>query len=297
MKNLFFITLLLAALSCDKVDNPFGDTKVVDANCIPPTFPTNTSTKRNILVEDFTGHLCNNCPSAAYVIDTIKNNIGSQVIPVGIHVTSQFAAPDASKAPKYQSDYRTDGGTDIKANFAPAAGLPAMMVSRIDTFNSPARFNLSIYTLPSSVRKLIDDVPVVKLQVLTSFNSSTGLVCAFAETEINTVLPDDHSIVFMLLEDSIVDWQLFNGFGGDPGYSAGDISNYVHKHVLRNSMNNWNGDKIITGGSNAVGDKIISSSSYKVTNSSWRTEHLEVVAFVYNNRTKEVMQAAKAKVK
>ena len=298
MKHYIFILAIFFAFSCDKVDDPFGDQVKTDEGCVEPTFPPNTNTKRNILLEDFTGHLCNNCPGAAYVIDTIKGSLGKQIIPVAIHVTPQFAAPDPSKAPKYQTDFRTDGGDKIKLNIAPAAGLPALMVSRVDTFNTPPRFNLSIYTTSSAVRKIVNDAPVVNLQIITSFDPASGLVCAFSETEVLSTLADDHSVVFMLLEDSIVDYQLFNGVGGDPiyGSSARDIPDYVHKHVLRKSMNNWDGEKIITGGSNAVGDKIISSASYTITESNWRKNHLEVVAFVYNNRTKEVMQATRAKL-
>lgn len=296
MKNLIALLAIFATFSCDVIENPLGDAVVTDASCVEPTFAPNTNTKRNVLIEDFTGHYCNNCPTAAYIIDTIKDNIGSQVIPVGIHVVDQFAAPDPAKAPKYQTDFRTPGGTDIYTNFANGVGLPAMMVNRVDTFNVPARFALSFYGISSATRKLIDDVPVVNLQAKATYDATSGLLCVFSETEILSPLADDHSIVFMLLEDSIIDWQLFSGFGGYPFYSAGDIENYVHKHVLRRSMNNWDGQTIITGGSNNLGDKIISSASTKVTNSTWKPQHFEVVAFVYNNRTKEIMQAYKAKV-
>lgn len=293
MKKIIFILALLSAFSCDYIDEPLTPLEGGAGDCIIPTFPTNTNTKRNVLVEDFTGHLCNNCPSAAYTIDTIKNNIGSQVIPVAIHVTAQFAAPKTSGT-KYRTDFQTVGGDEIKLNFAPAAGLPSMMASRIDTFSSPAKFNLSIYTLSSAVRQLIDDAPVVNMQIISTIDADNK-ICAFTEVEVLQTLSDDHSIVYMLLEDSIVDWQLYNGSGGDPAYSSGDISNYVHKHVLRKSMNGWEGKKIIESGA-AIGDKIIEGSSFEITNSSWRTNHLEVVAFVYNNRTKEVMQVVKAKL-
>ena len=294
MKKIIFILALLSVFSCDYIDEPLTPEEGGAGDCVIPTFPTNTNTKRNVLVEDFTGHLCNNCPSAAYTIDTIKSNIGSQVIPVAIHVTAQFAAPKTSGT-KYRTDFQTLGGDAIKLNFAPSAGLPSMMASRIDTFNSPAKFNLSIYTISSAVRKLIDDSPVVNMQIIASFDATKNEVCAYSEMEVLQTLNDDHSIVYMLLEDSVVDWQLYNGSGGNPIYTAGDIPNYVHKHVLRKSMNGWEGKKILTS-TNVIGDKIIEGSSFTVTNSTWRTNHLEVVAFVYNNRTKEVMQVVKAKL-
>lgn len=296
MKKIVILIALFAAYSCDIVENPLGEAIVVDESCVEPTFDPNTNTKRNVLLEDLTGFRCNNCPTAAYIIDTIKDNIGKQIIPVAIHVVDNFAAPDPTKAPKYQNDYRTIGGTDIYNSFASGVGLPAMMVNRVDTFNNPVRFSLSFFAISGAVRQLIDDAPVVNIQVKANYIASKSLVCAFAETEVLDLLPDDHSIVFMLLEDSIIDWQLFSGFGGYPFYAAGDIPDYVHKHVLRKSMNNWDGQTIITGGSNAIGDKIVTASSFTVTESSWDPKHFEVVAFVYNNRNKEIMQAYKAKV-
>ena len=98
------------------------------------------------------------------------------------------------------------------------------------------------------------------------------------------------------MEDSIVGWQKYSGSGGDPVYgSASEIPNYVQKHAVRKFINGYEGTKILTS-TDVVGTKIINGFTYVVTNSSWRTNHLEVVAFVYNNRTKEVMQAVKAKL-
>lgn len=298
MKKYIYIILLLAFFGCDKVDNPIPPVEGKQCDEIIPTFPPNTYNKRNILVEDFTGHYCNNCPMAAYQIDTIKQSLEKQLVPVGIHVVDQFAAPRPSDAPKYQTDFRTLGGTEIKNEFAPAAGLPALMVSRIDTFTSPSRFNIyfTANKLSPNVRSLVNLPPKVKLQTISNFDASNNKVCSYAEVEIMEPLSDDHSIVFMLLEDSIVDWQLYSGSGGDPIYSGTDLSNYVHKHVLRKCMNGWQGKQIISGGSVSVGDKIIEGSSFVITDGSWRTNHLEVVAFVYNNTTKEVIQAYSEKL-
>jgi hypothetical protein len=298
MKKLIYLSFIFLIAACDKIDNPYPVIEGVACDEVTPTFPQNTDNKRYVLVEDLTGHRCNNCPGAAYQIDTIKQNVGKQVIPVGLHVTLNFAGPDPSKAPKYQSDFRTPGGTEVYDNLTPNVGLPAIMVNRIDTFTSPKRFNI-YYTsnnLSPNVRSLINTVPKARMQLITSFDASSNKVCAFAETELLANLSDDHSIVFYLLEDNVVDYQLYNGNGGDPAYSAGDISNYVHKHVLRKVMNGWQGKTIITGGSTSIGDKIIEGSSFVVSDGNWRINQLEVVAFVYNNRTKEVIQAVVEKL-
>ena len=118
----------------------------------------------------------------------------------------------------------------------------------------------------------------------------------YSESEVLKTLSDDHSIVVVLLEDSIVGWQKYSSSGGDPVYgSASEIPNYVQKHAVRKFINGWEGKKILSS-SNSVGDKIIDGFTYTITNSNWRTNHLEVVAFIYNNTTKEVIQAYSEKL-
>lgn len=299
MKHIYILLIAIALVGCDKVDDPrpsvIGN---ADGICPAPTFTQNTDTLRNVLVEDFTGHYCNNCPGIAYAIDTIKSNMGKQLIPIGLHVTDQFAAPVTAKAPKFQTDFRTAGGLDIYNDLIPSAGLPAVVLNRKDGFTlTPGRLNIYNSNLSSDIRSFIGDSPKVRIQTKSTFDNTTNRVCAYAEVEILTPLADDHSLVFYLLEDSIVDWQLYNGNGGNPIYGgAGDIQDYVHKHVLRKCMNGWQGKKIISAGTSAVGDKIVEGSTFVITDGTWRTNHLEIVAFVYNNTTKEVIQAYSEKL-
>lgn len=298
MKILSIFLVLLITFSCNVIDEPLTKAIGGAGDCSIPTFPINTNTKRNVLVEDFTGHKCTGCPTTAYKIDTLYQNAGDQIIPVAMHVNEQFAGVNPSDAPKYQLNLMTDAGSNTYSNFTPLPGapLPAVMISRIDTLRSPVRFYHGPQDLFTEMaRKIMRLTPVINMQIIVNFDSSSSKICAFAESEILKSLSDDHSIIFMLLEDSIVGWQDFNGVGGDPAYSSGEIHNFVHKHVLRKIMNGWEGKKIITP-SNTIGEKIIEGSSFTITNSTWRTNHLEVVAFVYNNRTKEVMQAVKTKL-
>ena len=145
MKNLILIAItIITFTSCDKITEPYEEvTGGVDTNLCPePTFPVNTNTKRNVLIEDFTGHTCTFCPVAAYIIDTMKQNRGSQIVAIGMHVEN-FAEPLSGS--KFTTDFRTTSGTDLKNDFAPGIGLPTLMANRIDTFSSPKKFNISYY--------------------------------------------------------------------------------------------------------------------------------------------------------
>ena len=247
MKKIIVLLAILSAFSCDYVDEPLTAVEggVDAAKCPEPTFPPNTNTKRNILVEDFTGQKCTYCPVGAYILDTIHQNIGSQLIPVALHVGG-FAEPETSGA-KYREDFRTTGGTETYNQFAPGEGLPTFIVNRIDTFMSPAQYNISYYDLSNTISAVRNYPSIVNLQLITSFDPADGTVCVYSETEILQPLTDDHSIVVVLLEDSIVGYQKYIASGGgDPIYgpSTGEISNYVQKHVARKFINGYQGKKI-----------------------------------------------------
>ena len=47
-------------------------------------------TKRNVLLEDFTGQFCSNCPTAHATINSLKAQYGSSLIAVSVHATDVF---------------------------------------------------------------------------------------------------------------------------------------------------------------------------------------------------------------
>jgi len=295
MKNILLITTILFAISCDKITEPYEPVSVTDTLACPePTFPVNTNIKKNILIEDFTGHTCNNCPAAAYIIDTIKHNRGSQIVAIAMHV-GNFAEP--KPGPKYTTDFRTTEGTQLKQDLLPGAGLPSLMVNRNQTLVTPNSFRVFYLSLPPIINTIINDVPEVNMQIIASFDPVKRTLCAYVETEALVNLSEDYSLVVALTEDSLIDWQLYNGNGGDPVYgtSSGDIEKYKHAHVLRTNLNGTYGKTIITGSATA-GDKIINGYSLKNVTTDWDDNHFSVVAYLYKNSTKEVVQVTEIHV-
>ena len=110
--------------------------------CIRDRIDTsNNNYIKNILIEDFTGHLCKNCPDAASELDAIQAVYGSRIIGLAIHSGSTFARPypiDPTGNPdeKFTYDFRTSWGEELDGFFEISAnGLPKGMINRID-YNS-----------------------------------------------------------------------------------------------------------------------------------------------------------------
>ena len=88
IRNLFIATLLaLGAVSCSdiKESDRFITIEGVTA-------------ERVVLLEDFTGQNCVNCPAAHQEIDALVKQYGDALVPVAIHAGS-FGIPSTNRRP------------------------------------------------------------------------------------------------------------------------------------------------------------------------------------------------------
>ena len=81
-KYLVLLSSILIITSCDVEDGPF----ITD-------YDSYVNPEKKVLIEDFTGHLCPNCPDAARELDAIHDIYGDQIIGMAIHVSKSFARP------------------------------------------------------------------------------------------------------------------------------------------------------------------------------------------------------------
>ena len=124
------LCLLLAVFSCDYIDDPIqASIGPVDPCELPKMQFKGDSSFRKVLIEDFTGHRCNNCPLASDAIKAIEQNQAGAIVAVAMHAgPANFIDPDP---PTYPTDFRTPEGDDLE-EFFKVTFLPAGMVSRTD---------------------------------------------------------------------------------------------------------------------------------------------------------------------
>ena len=120
--SLFIVaSFFIFTISCDKVDDPIPpNIDIVDTSIIwdDSVFSKTNNGIRYVLMEEFTGHTCTNCPAAATEVDRLRNKkYGEKFIPIAMHATEPFAAPKAwpgAPGGSYQSDHRTDESLDYE---------------------------------------------------------------------------------------------------------------------------------------------------------------------------------------
>lgn len=271
---------MLLAVGCDYVSEP-----VVPGNTGGP--PPDGTVRRRVLLEDFTGHRCNNCPAAHLVAAQLEAAYGADVVVVSVHATNTFAAPLNPPAAdgRYSSDYRTPAGTTYAQTFG-VTFLPIGMVSR-RPYNGSTTVSPSAW--PSATSELVGQ-PASMDVWFSSLVHDAGANTVSCQVKVAVLEPitGDHKLTVYLTEDHVIDWQL-NAQATPP-----DIPDYDHRHVLRTNLNGTWGDNLIAG-SASVGDTLTLNISNVAMNAAWNAANCALVAYVYDAATNEVMQAVERK--
>ena len=292
-----FGILLFNITSCDIIEGPY----LIDNNTNP--VDTNTFVKK-VLIEDFTGHRCPNCPAAAEELASLQDFYGDRVIGIAIHPSSQaFSTPSPLTASSYTYDFRTQFGDDIDNIFEiTTVGLPRGMVNRtgFDTQHQLGKDEWS-----SIVQMELEKAPIFGITLSSNVSNGNGTISITAEALTNINLDkkekiEDYNIVICLTEKNIVQWQKDN--------TAGDIEDYEHNHVLRTMINTTFGESI--GNSFVDGDIWEKDYSIDITTlentnenyslntlfmgngncKEWNEDNMEIVVYIYNTSNNEIVQ-------
>lgn len=300
MKKILFIFIIGTLFySCDKTDCPNEQGCVepktpVDTNCTgylgidtcllsgPITIHTGgdlNSSFRKMVIEEYTGYKCTNCPDGARKIDELKNSYKDTLIAISIHAGS-FAKPKPEDG--YVTDFRTSAGDAYNDEFlGPGAGYPNSVINRTKYDGSSYSPPLALWNY--QLRTFIDfsslTPPSILLTSYLSVDANTVLVKA--EVKFNEATTNKHRLIFLCLEDDIVDVQLDGGTF---------LTDYAHKHVLRGAME-LSGGETINDLEVAVGDIKTAESSYFALDPSWQTDKIEIVALLIDSDSKEIVQA------
>ena len=87
--------LLCAFVSCDKIEGPYiTPDESVETNVeFPDIDPNNVF--RKVLIEEYTGHRCTNCPDGHRELASLHERYGDTLVAIGIHAGT-FALPAAA---------------------------------------------------------------------------------------------------------------------------------------------------------------------------------------------------------
>jgi len=259
MKKIQFLTLFIGAIlfsSCN-------DTVVIENNSNNNNNeePIAGMFKKRVLIEDYTGTWCGNCTRVSYAIEQVKEETDN-VVSVGIH--------------NGNDPYHFEGIEPLKNLISPNNAL-ALPVSRLN--------RTVIWTFPetSNIQQAVD-LTGKNIGLGLAMNSS--LVDNTINLDVNVKFAQDYSnlkLVVYLLEDGLV----YEQTNYTIYYNGEDhIADFVHNHVLRESMTNILGNSITEA--TTTGSTVTKSFSIPVPASIENTANISFAAFIVGSDNKSI---------
>lgn len=272
----FIIITALCITSCDVVDEPYEEN--------PDGPDTTAAVAQNVLLEDFTGHYCGNCPEAGVIAHQLEQAYGGRVIVIALHV-GNLALPYPSFG--FPADYRTAEGNAIDKAFKNAlSGIPNGFVNRVDNGTG---ILLQKDAWSSVVASELTRKADVDLKLVRTYDSTSRTVTIDATVKYLTEGTIDDNIVAMLTESNIIADQL--DYNANPQH----IEDYEFDNMLRASFNGPWGEPLATTSLIPVGTTITKRLTYTLpAEKPWVPANCDVVVYVHrHNTTKRVLQVQK----
>jgi hypothetical protein len=281
MKNsslfIFSIFVAFTFAACDEITGPYTEEVNV------------TEGGRKILLEDFTGHECGNCPYGGLEAIKLDSIYKGRVIVVDTHC-SFFA--DTNKNGKFSYNFKTAVGDELDQFFnIETAGLPKGMVNRQAKDGDYSIFSnrlLNYTAWSSSIAMELNKTAAVNLSLSKNYDTLSRNLNLEVEIEYLEKGNINQQLVVYLVEDSIINWQKWYG------HIPEDVPDFAHRHVLRKSLNGTWGDRL--SGSVKSAGQIISKTFSTTISSKYKHKKCYIVAFVQNNLTKEILQVEEIKL-
>jgi len=274
---LLAVFVTAAAVSCKEV-TPFvvGASVTLDTAYLDLVIPP--AQLRQVLLEDFTGVQCVNCPDAHQLAEVLSNANPGRVVPVSEHNYFEGSFPNSDE------DFRNDESFAIDALIGPTTLWPIGTVNRRQFAGEPA----VLLTLPKwtgYVEAELLEPPTVNVTVEADLDADARTLQVIVQAHFLETVAQATRLSVMVLESGIIDPQQTE---------TGKVDDYEHNHVLRVMPTPPTGAVFST--TTEMGRVI--RRGYDVTlEDHWNLGELEVVVFVHVGETddKSVLQVAHVK--
>lgn len=255
LKNIIALSAIALCASCSNISE---DERFIDDGVIEP------DASRCILIEDFTGQNCPNCPDAMVRLDELHEAFGDAVVAVGIY-GGPFGKTVAGKYYPLTTETGDYYATQRNIQEQPCGYFNRKVVST----------NSNLWA--SIATELLLQKSYVNIDAISTYNADSRTL----DVDVSVNSMGDYSgtrLQVWLIEDKVVSRQKL----------ADNSTNmeYVHNHVFRASVNDRDGDAIKV----AMGST--EQKTYTTTLAEdWNADNMSIVAFVFNSD--EVLQVVK----
>ncbi len=237
-----------------------------------------TESDRVVLIEEFSGARCPNCPQGSQELENLKAIHGDNLVIVSIHA-GDFAFP----YPDSKYDFATEGGDQLLDLLGNPLGYPSAVVNREEQNGSYQVFSSRWASLVSEELEQPARLSIhteVEYDTVSRVADMTVTILPFQD------IPESLYLTVLVKEDDIVDPQ------ADRAVSEGIVPEYVHKNVLRQIISEPYGDVLLEE-INAF-QPIVKNYSFTLPPEDgwWQDTHCKIVSFIsFNSGALKVLQA------
>lgn len=249
---------------------------------------TLTSDAHNVLVEEFTGQNCNNCPSAHETLLAQKTAHPGRVFVVGMYLFNiPQAIPPSGAAYDFRDSVATRVGNDL---YGGISALPSGGVDRLPGASGIAN-DRTLWT--GNINSQLNIPDSMNLSLSSSYDAANNIATIIAKVTFTQNVSTKQNLNIMLTEDGMKDLQEFPD-GVHSGYEFTDVfRDMISTPVL--------GDPILDTVATKMKGRVFKRTYYykvKSTKPAIIPANCHVVAFISNSggTEKRIIQSAQAKL-
>ena len=280
-KNLLYCCLSFIAYcllpSCNEVGpnislrnnaNSVSDTTYVES-------PVATPEIKNVVIEEFTGVRCPNCPQGHQIIASIKSANGSRVASVSLHPINSLGIHYSFSADTFQNQKAQD-----LFNYLEQIGFePVAAIDRIPSSGNSVLWDKGVWA--NKVTAQLAQTTPVNILLSGTYDSTTRELTIVAEMHYTANVAEKNKLTVLLTESDIQSAQL-----------DGSVIDtfYTHKDVQRAFVSDIQGDVLDAPlDAGRVFVKV-----YKTTLANkWKPQNMHILAYVHEYENSKLVYQVK----
>ena len=278
LPSLFFISTFLFILGCkergveDLINlHPDANVGKFYVDNVVNEAVVNPFVNKNVLIEDFTGQKCINCPRAHKKADDYDTANLGKVFIVAYHSFEGSLGSVAEPVNKDSNDFRTAFGTK-KGNEFVVAKLPQWAINR-NKFKGENNVAIeSENSWPNYMGLELAKTTNAEISIVSkTFNAKDSSLDLKFKVHYLSSVPEDHYVSVLFTENKIVSGQ---------EVLTGIIPNYVHEHIFRRNVGEYIGLKLDKPKSAGQTYYITAKSNFSPK---WNYDNMNIIIVLANN--------------
>lgn len=262
--SIFALSALVLMTSCDKID----------INETHKPFSV-TGSGKTVLIKDFTGARCVNCPAAAEVAHELQHQLGEDLVFI-MSVHAGFLANPVGQFPDFTTEEGTSWYNGQSAN--PLFSVDHVALTEGNILNESQ--------LDTPVAEALTEPQLFQIGIYNIYNEETRLLSV--ESTFTPISDGDGKLyaTVCLIEDSIVGRQVVPG---------GIDTAYVFRNVFRGTLNGADGELVSNGP--FYYDEDFEINTNMTLDEAYNADQCYILTYIYDYTTGKILQTAMRKVK